>query len=98
MEHEKRVTRYSREFKEQAVALAEESEKPVGQIEAELGISRGQISRWRRELANSNGRHGPRDRADVEAENRRLRKENAELREEREILRKATAIFSQYRK
>lgn len=45
MEHEKRVTRYSREFKEQAVALADESDEPVGQIEAEMGISRGPISR-----------------------------------------------------
>ena len=98
MEYEKRVTRYTREFKEQAIALADTGEKPVGQIEAELGIGRGQISRWRRELANDDEKHGAGDRVDLEAENRRLRKENAELREEREILRKATAIFSQYRK
>ena len=98
MESEKRVARYTPEFKEQAIALADAGEKPVGQIKAELGIGRGQIGRWRRELAKSDETQGARDRVDLEAEDRRLRRENAELREEREIMRKATANFSQYRK
>jgi len=96
MSSSNRRTRYTQEFKEHAIALADESGKPVGQVEAELGVGRGQISRWRKDLAETQSSNGT-DR-DLEAENRRLRRENAELREEREILRKAAAIFSQDRK
>lgn len=42
--------RYSREFKEHAVALGDGGEKPVSQVEAELGIGHGQISRWGKEV------------------------------------------------
>jgi transposase len=96
MSSSNRRTRYTQEFKEHAIALADDSRKPIGQVEAELGVGRGQISRWRRELSDMQTSTGN-DR-DLEAENRRLRRETAELREEREILRKAAAIFSQDRK
>ncbi len=48
MSSSNRRTRYTREFKEHAIALADESGKPAGQVEAELGVGRGQISRWRK--------------------------------------------------
>ena len=95
MNNNNRRTRYTQELKEHAIALADDGGKPVGQVEAELGVGRGQISRWRKELADTQASGNDRD---LEAESRRLRRENAELREEREILRKAAAILSQDRK
>ena len=87
---------YSAEFKEEAVRLLESSGKSGREIEDDLGIGRGQIYRWRQQLADGNskirpfpGTGNPRDE-----ELARLKRENAILREERDILRKAVAIFS----
>jgi len=92
---EKRRT-YTREFKEEAVRLLESSGKSGHEIEDDLGIGRGQVYRWRRQLAEGGrnirtfpGTGNPRDE-----ELARLKRENAILREERDILRKAVAIFS----
>lgn len=40
----------TREFKEQAVQLAQTSGKPITQIARELGISATSIHQWRKEL------------------------------------------------
>ena len=42
---------YDRQFKVDAVALLESSGRQVQEIEAELGIGQGCLSRWRKELA-----------------------------------------------
>ncbi len=42
---------YTREFKEEAVRLAQTSGKPISQIARELGISDSSIHQWRKELA-----------------------------------------------
>ena len=89
--------KYSREFKEDAVRLLENGTKTGYQIEEDLGIGRGLIYRWRREMRQQAeqgvrafpGNGNPRDQ-----ELARLRKELAEMTEERDILRKAVAIFS----
>jgi transposase len=99
MSDERQGKRYSREFKEHAVALADGGEKPVSQVEAELGIGHGQISRWRKEVQARYRPEVEKNAAEPDsAEVKKLRKEIAELREEREILRKALAIFSENRK
>ena len=41
---------YTREFKENAVRLADSSEKTAREIETDLGIGQGAIYRWRRQL------------------------------------------------
>ena len=41
---------YTREFKLEAIQLAETSGKPVTQIERELGLGKSQIYRWKRQL------------------------------------------------
>ena len=88
--------KYSREFKEEAVRLLTSGGKSGRDIERDLGIGKGQIYRWRRELEAEGGgvrafpgKGNPRDE-----EIARLRKELAIVTEEREILRKAVAIFS----
>ena len=41
---------YSREFKIEAVRLAEQSGKPVIQLARELGIGKNQIYKWKQQL------------------------------------------------
>jgi len=92
---------YTREFKEDAVRLAETGGKTAREIETDLGIGQGAIYRWRRQLRGEQeagvrafpGNGNPRD-----IELAELRKENAEIREERDILRKALAIFSKVKR
>jgi len=89
--------KYSRQFKEDAVRLLEAGTRTGYEIEEDLGIGRGLIYRWRREMRHEAeqgirafpGNGNPRDE-----ELARLRKELAEITEERDILRKAVAIFS----
>ena len=42
--------KYSDEFKQEAVSLANQSDVPLTQIAEELGITPGILGRWRREL------------------------------------------------
>jgi len=93
---ERRV--YTREFKAEAVALAEKQEKATSQVAKDLGINEGVLYRWIHQArqATSTGitafpGHGrPRD-----AELVRLRKEVKSLRVANEILKKAAVIFAQ---
>jgi transposase len=80
---ERRV--HPKEFKAEAVALAEKREKPISQIAKDLGINENMLRRWMqqtREAADDAGLqvfpgHGrPKD-----AELARLRKENKAFRE-----------------
>jgi len=87
---------YSKEFKEEAIRLAQTSGKPIAQIARELGISDSAMHGWRREVSE----HGPEafpgkgHQTQIEEENRRLKRENELLRQERDILKKAVGIFS----
>lgn len=90
---------YDEEFKRNAVELSYKSDKTVGQVAEDLGISKNVLFRWRKEYASYGDRafpgQGKRMRGtDLEEENRRLKKELADVREERDILKKAMAIFS----
>jgi transposase len=87
---------YTREFKLEAVRLLETSGKSASQLERELGIGGGGLSRWKRKFAEEgenafpgHGRLAP-DQEHV----RHLERENEILRQERDILKKAVAIFS----
>jgi transposase len=87
---------YTKEFKEEAVRLAQTSGKSIAQVARELGISDTSIHQWRRELVE-NGTEafpGKGHQTQLEEENRRLKRENETLRQEREILKKAVSIFS----
>jgi transposase len=88
--------KYTREFKIEAVRLIETSGKSGQEIEDDLGINKGQVYRWRRQLAeeNSSIRAFPGTGNMRDEELVRLKRELAIVREERDILRKAVAIFS----
>ena len=88
--------RFSREFKQEAVRLMDESGKRVEEIAEELGVSTKSLYRWRQELARDGGQAFPgkgRLKADDEYV-RRLERELKIVKQERDILKKAVAIFS----
>jgi transposase len=93
---ERRV--YTKEFKAEAVALAEKKEKPVSRIAADLGINENMLRRWvqaSRESAGSGLQAFPGHGRPKDAELAGLRKEVKSLREANEILKKAAVIFAQ---
>jgi transposase-like protein len=88
---------HTKEFKTEAIALAEKREKPISHIAADLGLNESVLHRWMAETRKAAGTgtkvfpgHGrPRDE-----ELTRLRKENRALRDANEILKKAAVIFA----
>jgi transposase len=86
---------YTKEFKAEAVALAEKREKSVSQIASDLGLNGNVLRRWMQQMREAAGtglpvfpgRGRPRDE-----ELSRLRKEVKSLREANEILKKAAVI------
>ena len=87
---------YTREFKEQAVQLAQTSGKPITQVARELGISDTSIHQWRKELAQHSKEAFPGSghQTPLEEENRRLKRELERVQQERDILKKVVSIFS----
>ena len=89
--------RYDKEFKIEAVQLASEPGNTQAQIERNLGIGQGIISRWKRQL-KSDGEYafpGKGNLKPQDEEMRNLKREVEKLRRERDILKKAVAIFSE---
>jgi len=88
--------RYSREFKQEAVQLVNESGKSVAEIGADLGVSPKTLYRWRQELARDGEQAFP-GKGHLKADDeyvRRLERELKLVTQERDILKKAVAIFS----
>ena len=92
----RRGARYTREFREETVALIRSSHKSVAEICRELGLTQSTVQRWLERPASTpppslTGRLTPTERDELSE----LRREVRVLREEREILRKAAAFFAQ---
>ena len=99
---------YSMEFRQQAVDLYETTPgATVKQIAGELGVSRGTLSLWVKDLGNGTRTNdGPTPAtppsgespvariARLAAENARLRADKARVETERDILRKAAKYFA----
>jgi transposase len=87
---------YTREFKEEAVRLAQISGKPITQVARELGISDTSIHQWRKELTQHGNEAFPGSghQTSLEEENRRLKRELERVQQERDILKKVVSIFS----
>ena len=95
-----RPSKYTEEFRRDAVDLVRSSQRPINQVARELGMSHETLRNWvraaerqTRVAAASSGGDGL-SVADKDAEIARLRREVAELRQEKEILRKAAAYFA----
>ena len=89
---------FTREFKVEAVRLAETSGKPVTEIARDLGISDSTIHNWRKELAQhgKDAFPGSGHQTPIEEENRRLKRELEIVKQERDILKKAIIVFSRH--
>ncbi len=87
---------YTKEFKEEAVRLAQMSGKSIAQIARELGISDSAIHGWRKELAEHGEEAfpGKGHQTALEEENRHLKRELERIQQERDILKKVVGIFS----
>lgn len=91
---DKRV--YSREFKLEALQLWQSSGKSAREIEDDLGITRGRLYSWKKQLKKSgdNAFPGQGRQSGPEEELRRLQRELEIVRQERDILKKAVGIFA----
>lgn len=94
--------RYTKEYKEEALALWRKSGRSAAKVAAELGIRAPLLYRWAKQLRDAAQQGGVSEfakehlRVDaLEAENRRLREENAKLLEQREVLKKSLGILSE---
>jgi len=96
----KKNREYPKEFKEQAINLLRSSDRSAADVERELGITAGLLTRWNREKAKEEGEviapgaNRPIGEAPLTEQVRQLERENARLRQEKEILKKAVAIFT----
>jgi len=91
----KKDVRYDKEFKLQAVRLAEESNKSMKQIARDLGIAYNTLWLWRKSVRESGQMAFP--DGGLTEDQRRIRELEKELKNvtmERDILKKAVTIFS----
>lgn len=87
---------YTKEFKLEAVQLAESREGNASEVARNLGISPNVLNRWIREYHTDKQYAFPGlgKMKEPEEELRQLRKELADTKMERDILKKALAVFS----
>ncbi|TNC18087.1 transposase [Amycolatopsis alkalitolerans] len=84
--------RFDREFREGAVRIVRESNKPIAQVAADLGINPGTLANWvKQDKINRGEAEGL--SGDERAELARLRAENAELRMERDVLKRSVVLW-----
>lgn len=86
--------KYSQEFKEEAVKLAEELGS-ASKAAAKLGISNQSLGNWIKKAKSEKFSSESEELAALREENKRLRKERDEQKKINDILKKATAFFSQ---
>jgi len=83
---------YSKEYKEEAVALVREQGYSVPEAAKSLGIASNILYRWKMQIESQ--LEDILLSKDEREELKRLRKENKNLRMEKEILKKASAFFA----
>ncbi len=83
---------YSKEYKEEAVALVREQGYSVPEAAKSLGLASNMLYRWKEQIESQ--LEGKSLSVDEREELKRLRKENKNLRMEKEILKKAGAFFA----
>lgn len=96
MKMKKTYQQYTKEFKEQAVRLCEQKERPMSEIARSLKINQSLLCRWvkasQEDGAEAFRGHGV--RTGVEQELYELRKENLELEQELDFLKKVSRYFA----
>lgn len=86
--------KFSAEFKREAVELTRQQGATVGQVARDIGVNANQLTRWRRELAESKGKAFTGAGVPRDQEIAALRRELARIKKERDFLRDAAAYFA----
>jgi transposase len=86
------LPQYTKEYKEEAVALVREQGYSVPEAAKSLGIAANMLYRWKQHIEDQ--QQGKVLAEDERVELNQLRKENKNLRMEKEILKKASAFFA----
>jgi|AntDeeMinimDraft_5_1070356.scaffolds.fasta_scaffold39188_1 transposase len=90
----KSKTKYTDEFRADAVRLVIDEELPVAQVARDLGMPQNTLHSWvKKARTHHSSSEGPLSK-DERDELHRLRRELRIVREEREILKKAAAFFA----
>jgi transposase len=88
-------TKYTPQFREEAVRLVQVGERSMADVARQLGMDPGTLQKWVRQAEVDAGRGAPGELTTSEKDElRQLRREVAVLREEKEILKKAAAFFA----
>ena len=85
---------YSPEYKQEAVSLAESSDKSISQVARELGINATMLGRWCREAESDGGRAFRGQGKSRDEEVTALKRELVRVRKERDFLKEAAAYFA----
>ena len=83
----------SEEFEWEAVNLTRQPDATVAQVDRDIGVSSGQLFRWRRELEGE-GKAFPGSGVARDQEVLALKRELAKVTRERDLLRDAAAFFA----
>jgi transposase-like protein len=90
--------KYTKEFKLEAIRMYENSERPAAEIEKELGITPGLLSRWKQNLDKLPRKEeafpGNGKLMDTDARIRQMEREIFQLRQDKDILKKVLEMFS----
>lgn len=92
MQEKRKHKSYSREFKEEAVALVTEQGYSVANAAEAVGIRSNMLYRWKDQLAAE--RAGTRLTGEERTELMKLRREVKQLKMEKDILKKASQFFA----
>ncbi len=85
---------HTEEFKAEAIEMVERSGKGVPEIAEDLGINARTLYHWIASHTPQKGTSSPLGERDLEAENKRLRRELEIAKQERDILKKAMGVFA----
>ena len=89
-------TKYTPEFKLQAVNMIADQQLSLAEVARRLGVSESRLHEWKKAVRakGADAFPGSGHQTPLEEENRRLRAEVKRLEMERDILKKATAFFA----
>jgi transposase len=88
---------FTREYKLDAIQMAEAGDRTIAEVERDLGLHQGQIYHWKEQFAAAgvDAFPGKGHLPPQEERVRQLEREIEILRQERDILKKAINIFAQ---
>jgi transposase len=95
MSEKQQRRKFTEEFKNNAVQLVLDNGYSCTEVARRLNVNHTNVARWVRQYRDqAEVPAGSPSQRDLEAENKRLKKENQRLLMERDILKKAAAFFA----